>query len=83
MFEFGTFAKSVFPNAAAFCEQLDGFLGALPGGFRYGVEIRNREYLGPDYFAMLAKNHVCPCLQRLDADARDGRAGRNAGGVHW
>ncbi len=58
MFEFGTFAKSVFPNAAAFCEQLDGFLGALPGGFRYGVEIRNREYLGPDYFAMLAKNRV-------------------------
>jgi uncharacterized protein YecE (DUF72 family) len=58
MFEFGTFAKAVFPNAAAFCEQLDSFLGALPGGFHYGVEIRNREYLGPDYFGMLARHHT-------------------------
>jgi uncharacterized protein YecE (DUF72 family) len=58
MFEFGTFPKKVFPNAANFCEQLDSFLGALPGGFRYGVEIRNREYLVPDYFAMLARHRT-------------------------
>ncbi len=58
MFEFGTFAKAVFPSAAAFCEQLDSFLGALPQGFRYAVEIRNKEYLGPDYFSMLARHNT-------------------------
>jgi uncharacterized protein YecE (DUF72 family) len=58
MFEFGTFAKAVFPTAAAFCEQLDSFLGALPNGFRYAVEIRNKEYLGADYFSMLARHNT-------------------------
>jgi uncharacterized protein YecE (DUF72 family) len=58
MFEFGTFPKSVFPNSQAFREQLDSFLGALPGGFRYAVEIRNREYLGDDYFGMLARHRT-------------------------
>ena len=58
MFEFGTFPKAVFPNTRAFCEQLDAFLGALPGGFRYGVEIRNREYLRPEYFGVLARHRT-------------------------
>ena len=52
----------------AFCEQLDSFLGALPGGFRYGVEIRNREYLVPDYFGMLARHrtaHVFSAWTRM------------------
>ena len=39
-------------------QRLDPFLGALPGGFRYAVEIRNPEYLRPDYFAMLASHNV-------------------------
>jgi uncharacterized protein YecE (DUF72 family) len=58
MFEFGTFSKAVFPNSHAFCQQLDSFLGALPGGFRYAVEIRNREYLGAEYFGMLARHRT-------------------------
>ncbi len=58
MFEFGTFSKAVFPNVRVFCEQLDSFLGALPPGFRYAVEIRNREYLGDDYFAVLARHRA-------------------------
>ena len=58
MFEFGTFPKSVFPNGHAFCEQLESFLGALPAGFRYAVEIRNREYLGDEYFGVLARHRT-------------------------
>ncbi len=54
IFEFGTIPKSVLPTADAFTGRLDRFLEALPGGFRYAVEIRNPEYLGPDYFAMLS-----------------------------
>jgi uncharacterized protein YecE (DUF72 family) len=58
IFEFGTFAKSDFPSVADFLERLDVFLGTLPPGWRYAVEIRNKEYLGPDYFSVLAKHNV-------------------------
>ena len=37
----------------AFLERLDPFLAALPADFRYAVEIRNPEFLAPDYFACL------------------------------
>jgi uncharacterized protein YecE (DUF72 family) len=54
IFEFGTIPKSVLATADAFIGRLDRFLEALPEAFRYAVEIRNPEYLGPDYFAMLS-----------------------------
>ena len=41
-----------------FLARLDPFLEALPGGFRYGIEIRNPEYLGPGYFGLLARHGV-------------------------
>jgi len=68
IFEFGTFSKSSFSSAAAFTHRLDAFLGSLPDGFRYSVEIRNPEYLGPDYFAMLASHktaHVFNAWTRM------------------
>jgi uncharacterized protein YecE (DUF72 family) len=58
IFEFGTFAKKTFADAGAFTARLDEFLGKLPGGFRYAVEIRNKEYLGPEYFGMLRSHNV-------------------------
>lgn len=58
IFEFGTFAKSTFAEPAEFLELLDGFLSALPEGPRYSVEIRNPEYLGPEYFQVLRSNGV-------------------------
>ncbi len=30
----------------------------MPGGFRYAIEIRNPEYLGPDYLGLLASHNV-------------------------
>jgi uncharacterized protein YecE (DUF72 family) len=51
--EFGTFAKSTFPKPDDFFAQLDPFLGAVSKHFRYSVEIRNPEYLVPDYFSLL------------------------------
>ncbi len=56
IFEFGTFSKSSYETGAAFFQDLDRFLGALPPGWRYAVEIRNPEYLGEDYFDCL-RNH--------------------------
>ena len=37
---------------------LDRFLGDLSMGWRYGVEIRNKYWLQPDYFAMLWSHGV-------------------------
>lgn len=62
IFEFGTFAKTTFPTADDFLTRLDHFLVALPKGFRYGVEIRNPEYLGPGYFTCLASHGVAHVL---------------------
>jgi uncharacterized protein YecE (DUF72 family) len=58
LFEFGTFAKQDFPSVADFLSCLEGFLLSLPRGWRYAVEIRNKEYLVPDYFAVLAQYNV-------------------------
>jgi uncharacterized protein YecE (DUF72 family) len=58
IFEFGTFARSDFRSVPDFLERLKEFLGALPAGWRYAVEIRNEDYLVPDYFATLARHNV-------------------------
>ena len=58
IFEFGTFAKSTFPRPADFLAQLDHFLGSVSHHFRYSVEIRNSEYLGPDYFSLLQSHNT-------------------------
>src|SRR5262249_5904435 len=57
-FEFGTFNKSTFANVGDFLARLDPFLKALPAGFRYAIEIRNVEYLMPDYLGLLASHNV-------------------------
>ncbi len=56
--EFGTFPRRTFEETAAFLDRLDPFLAALPKEFRYAVEIRNPEFLEPDYFACLRRHGV-------------------------
>lgn len=58
IFEFGTFNKTTFPTPAHFMAKLESFLSALPKGFRYGVEIRNPDYLSPAYFDLLGSHNV-------------------------
>ena len=58
IFEFGTFAKSTFPRPADFLARLDPFLASASRHFRYSVEIRNTEYLGPDYFSLLQSHNT-------------------------
>ena len=82
IFEFGHFSKKEFPHTADFFKRLDGFLGVLPTGWRYGVEIRNDEYLGDDYFAVAAPAQRRSRLQRVDEDADDFRADRHSRSVH-
>ena len=56
MFEFSHFSPREFERGREFVEALDQFLGKLPKGWRYGVEIRNRAFLHPEYFAALARH---------------------------
>jgi uncharacterized protein YecE (DUF72 family) len=58
IFEFGSFNKSTFPTRADFITRLDPFLSSLPPGFRYAIEIRNQEYLRPDYLSMLTSKNI-------------------------
>ena len=58
IFEFGAFSRQAYPHAREFLAGLDRFLAALPQRFRYSVEIRNPEFLGPDYFRCLAAHGV-------------------------
>lgn len=58
IFEFGS--RGTDPRG--FVTTLDPFLGRLPEGFRYSVEVRNREYLTPRYFDCLRTHGVAHVL---------------------
>lgn len=58
MFEFSTFHKQDFAHGRDFVAALDQFLGRIPKGWEYGVEIRNKTWLQPEYFEMLRSHGV-------------------------
>lgn len=58
IFEFTRFAAGDYARGREFVADLDHFLGRLPRGWPYGVEIRNREFLRPEYFEVLARHGV-------------------------
>ena len=58
MFEFNRFHPTDYARGREFVAALDQFLAKLPQGWPYGVEIRNRSFLHPDYFAVLARHQV-------------------------
>lgn len=58
IFEFTRFSTSDFSQGREFVAELDRFLAQIPRGWPYGVEIRNREFLRPEYFDVLAKHGV-------------------------
>ena len=58
LFEFSHFYPADFARGRDFVAALDQFLTRLPKGWRYGVEIRNRHFLHPDYFALLRRQGV-------------------------
>ena len=58
MFEFGHLYKRDFEHGRDFVEALDQFLDQLPQDWQYGVEIRNKEFLRPEYFEVLHRHGV-------------------------
>ena len=60
--QFPFFGQRLFPTAAPFLERLDRFLGDLPGGFTYAVEIRNPEWVTETFADLCRKHRVAMAL---------------------
>lgn len=58
MFEFSKFYATDYQHGRDFVADLDRFLGALPAGWPYAVEMRNKHWLAPDYFQCLTRHGV-------------------------
>jgi uncharacterized protein YecE (DUF72 family) len=58
MFEFSRFWASDYEYGRNFIEDLDKFLGRLPKGWPYGIEMRNRNWLHREYFECLSRHQV-------------------------
>jgi uncharacterized protein YecE (DUF72 family) len=67
MFEFSRFWPTDYQHGRDFVGDLDRFLGDLPKGWPYGVEIRNRNWLRADYFECLARHDVTHVFNSWDA----------------
>ncbi|MBI3881313.1 MAG: DUF72 domain-containing protein, partial [Verrucomicrobia bacterium] len=67
MFEFARFHGSDFTRGREFVAALDDFLGRIPRGWPYAVEIRNASLLQPEYFAMLARHGVAHVFNSWEA----------------
>ena len=58
IFEFSKFYRTEYEHGRDFLADLDKFLSSIPKGWNYGVEIRNKLFLKPEYFAVLARHGV-------------------------
>lgn len=58
MFEFSRFQSTDYTHGADFVADLDRFLGGLPAGWPYAIELRNRHWLTPEYFECLRRHGV-------------------------
>lgn len=67
LFEFSHFYPSDYARGRDFMAELDRFLGKLPKGWDYGVEVRNKTCLHPDYFAVLARHGVTHVFNSWEA----------------
>src|SRR5262245_10767666 len=67
MFEFTRLQPRDVARGRDFVEALDQFLGRLPRGWPYGVELRNPTFLQPEYFAMLTRHAVAHIYNSWEA----------------
>jgi uncharacterized protein YecE (DUF72 family) len=67
MFEFSRFWPSDYEHGRDFVADLDKFLGNLPKGWPYAIEMRNKGWLREEYFACLTKHGVTHVFNSWDA----------------
>jgi len=73
MFEFSRFYSTDYQHGRDFVGDLDKFLAALPTGWPYGLELRNKDWLQPEYFACLARHGVSHALSEREKRTFMGR----------
>jgi uncharacterized protein YecE (DUF72 family) len=62
LLQFGYFNRSAFPSSGLFLERLDKFLCCFASRVQLAVEIRNKAWLGRDYFDLLRRHGVVTAL---------------------
>ena len=67
MFEFSRFWPTDYEHGRDFVSDLDQFLGKLPKGWPYALEMRNKHWLAPEYFGCLARHGVTHVFNSWDA----------------
>lgn len=67
MFEFSRFWPTDYAHGCDFVAELDSFLGRLPQGWPYGVELRNRSWLRAEYFDCLSRHQVTHVFNSWEA----------------
>jgi len=81
LLQFSPLGPAFTRTPGAFADRLGGFLGQLPGGVPYAVEVRDPEVLGPAYEAALIDTGVSHCpsvhprMPPVDAQGRGSRRG--------
>jgi uncharacterized protein YecE (DUF72 family) len=67
MFEFSRFYATDYAHGREFVTDLDTFLGQLPKGWPYAVEMRNQHWLAPEYFACLSRHGIAHVFNSWEA----------------
>jgi uncharacterized protein YecE (DUF72 family) len=62
LFQFGYFNKSAFTSGKEFLARLEPFLKKLPKGYRFALEIRNKQWLTAEFFDLLRAHKVAYAL---------------------
>lgn len=67
IFEFSRFYPSEYLHVAEFIADLDRFFDSLPKGWRYGVELRNQDWLKPEYLECLRRHGIAHVFNNWEA----------------
>lgn len=67
MFEFSQFHPNDYEHGRDFLADLDAFFGRLPKGWPYAIELRNKNWLVPEYFGCLARHGVTHVFNSWEA----------------
>jgi len=63
VFQFPFFSRSIFPDRHAFTDRLIPFLKKLPANHKFGIEIRNRDWLNAEFADLLRDHQIAFVLQ--------------------
>ena len=62
LFQFGYFNKKAFKSGKEFLTRLEPFLKKLPKGYKFALEIRNKQWLTAEFFDLLREHKVAYAL---------------------